>query len=364
MASFEKRQLQRVRYWQEQMLRSDDLNAQNADTAQHRWWHNRALHNAYGVYQGLVVAGVEVGGTLIAAAVSAGVAYDCCGRELILEAQQTVPLPVVASGEAVVFSLLISYATSCGARLQGSDGLCLSDAAVPAGKGTVSLSWIRSDRMNPRAGVSLTQLEFTRGGGRSLSPKFLPPSARALARPDIANGATLPSNTKWAPWVIEVGEHFELRTITSQLTVGVQARVDTSDAGFTQTPSYSAWLAGALLDSSTGQLPPHLFTSIDEESATGFTFRMWAAPPSQSVLAGATATIVRSVAELPVSGGAQGLQAFTIFAKRQKLSIRWLGVQMEAPAPFVPLQMRTSKRLLLPVLFEQTQRPVPSTEVL
>jgi hypothetical protein len=55
MSVFEKRPLERVRYWQGQMLRSADFRAQSADTAQHRWWHNRALHNAYGVYRGCLL---------------------------------------------------------------------------------------------------------------------------------------------------------------------------------------------------------------------------------------------------------------------------------------------------------------------
>src|SRR5439155_6053236 len=51
MASTEKRNLERVRYWQGQMLRSRDFNDIHATEEQRRWWHNRALHDAYGIYQ-------------------------------------------------------------------------------------------------------------------------------------------------------------------------------------------------------------------------------------------------------------------------------------------------------------------------
>ena len=51
MSQTEKRKLERVRYWQGQMLRSRDFNDMHAVEEQRRWWHNRALHNAYGVYQ-------------------------------------------------------------------------------------------------------------------------------------------------------------------------------------------------------------------------------------------------------------------------------------------------------------------------
>src|SRR5262249_23851380 len=51
----EQRDLERLRYWQGQMLRSRDFRDQAAQQAELRWWHNRALHNAYGVVAGLGV---------------------------------------------------------------------------------------------------------------------------------------------------------------------------------------------------------------------------------------------------------------------------------------------------------------------
>jgi hypothetical protein len=48
-------ELQRLRYWQGQMLRSRDLRDQVATEAQLRWWHNRALHNVFGVASGFEV---------------------------------------------------------------------------------------------------------------------------------------------------------------------------------------------------------------------------------------------------------------------------------------------------------------------
>src|SRR5690606_23425466 len=46
---------ERQRYWHGQLLRSTDLGDQLVQEAQLRWWHNRAIHNAYGVVAGLVV---------------------------------------------------------------------------------------------------------------------------------------------------------------------------------------------------------------------------------------------------------------------------------------------------------------------
>src|SRR5215472_16477607 len=89
MARLEKRKLDRFQYWQGQKLKSRDFRDIQADTAQHRWWHNRALHNAYGIYKGF---GVSVS-TDPFVEVRPGVAYDCFGRELILQTTQTVSIP-------------------------------------------------------------------------------------------------------------------------------------------------------------------------------------------------------------------------------------------------------------------------------
>jgi hypothetical protein len=42
-------EIERLRYWQGQKLRSRDFRDQMEMAAQLRWWHNRALHQAFGV---------------------------------------------------------------------------------------------------------------------------------------------------------------------------------------------------------------------------------------------------------------------------------------------------------------------------
>src|SRR5256885_15198605 len=82
------REIERLEYWEGQLLRSGDFAAaQNADN-QRRWWHNRALHNAYGVSLGLNVT--QEGDRLL---VECGIAYDCEGRELIVPGAARVRLP-------------------------------------------------------------------------------------------------------------------------------------------------------------------------------------------------------------------------------------------------------------------------------
>jgi len=89
MSAPDRPELQRLRYWQGQMLRSRDFRDQAAIEAQLRWWHNRALHNAFGV-----VEGMEVTQDASSVMVGRGLAYDCFGRELILVQEESIAVPV------------------------------------------------------------------------------------------------------------------------------------------------------------------------------------------------------------------------------------------------------------------------------
>src|SRR4030095_3370535 len=86
-------ELERLRYWHGQRLRSRDFRDQTAIEAQLRWWHNRALHNTFGVSLGLRVSPVPASGSLTAVRVTCGLAYDCFGRELILQDTREIPVP-------------------------------------------------------------------------------------------------------------------------------------------------------------------------------------------------------------------------------------------------------------------------------
>src|SRR3954471_19723641 len=82
--------LQRQIYRQGQLLRSADLSDGLADGAQLRWWHNRALHTAFGVAAGLV-ATINGAGTRVR--IGPGLAYDAFGRELLLWEPATLAIP-------------------------------------------------------------------------------------------------------------------------------------------------------------------------------------------------------------------------------------------------------------------------------
>ncbi len=350
MDAFEKRRLQRVRYWQGQMLRSTDFRDQNADTAQHRWWHNRALHDAYGVYQGLTVSAVNAGGALSAISVAPGLAYDCFGRELLLESQQTVALPTNVPAQPVTMALLIGYSAGQDCRPHSNDEICWTTMGSQP-SGTVEFFWKPADQVTVRDGVPLAQVMYQQSGGRMLKHEFVPPGARPIARAAIASGATLPETTVWMPWTIDSTNLPSERVPI----VGVRTRVDTSEAGFSGTPCYFAWLAGPLFNRDKKLLLPNMFASVDEESATGFTFRMWF-PPSRQMLAreiGATALASDGVTVISAPLWGEAFGNFARFARQQKLYIQWLACQMPAALPYLPLRLRLLNQSLLPQVLQK-----------
>jgi hypothetical protein len=337
------------------MLRSGDFREQSADTAQHRWWHNRALHNAYGVYQGLNASAIMSGGMLTGVSVAAGVGYDCFGRELIVDSPQTVPLPVNLPPYPTMV-LLIRYEAEQDCQPQAIEEICWTTSHTQ-GASTVSFNWLPLDRVQLRDGVPLGQVIYDDKGGRTLNATFVPPGARPIARPGIATGATLPATTAWKPWTIDVPMQSPAGgpPVQRPLTIGVQASINTSAAGFTQTPCYFAWLAGPLFNANSRQLLPDMFSSLTNESANGFTFRMWFPPAKQNnviLIASTPAASTTSTTGVQVIRDAND---FYPFARRQKLYVQWVACQTPPTLPFVPLRLRILNELLLPLVLQKVE---------
>lgn len=209
-------EFERQRYWQGQTLRSRDLNDQLAVEDEMRWWHNRALHQAYGVVKGLEVS-VPLNNRRC---VSPGIAYDCYGRELRL-----LSPTFVADHEATgkeVWTLLIRYRER--SRTCDQLGSPLSQE--------VEFIWKLSCQVNIRDGVPIKEISA------SGDETFLPPNSRPLARPLIERGSTVAGKTDWRSWNVILPNEASAH--------GIEVSIDTSVAGFTNTPCYFAWLHGGL----------------------------------------------------------------------------------------------------------------------
>ncbi|HEX5084986.1 MAG TPA: hypothetical protein VFY40_23345 [Blastocatellia bacterium] len=274
MSGSENRDLQRLRYHQGQTFLSADLRDQQRIESRLRAWHNRALHNTFGVAQGLGAAlAVSPGSTNNQVIVETGLAYDCFGRELLLQRRKTILFPPEVD-EAL---LLIRHKDD--RRIPRP--IDLSGACLPESErlidGEVEFIWKPAKSVTVRDGVPIARALPDSGAGSTLEldPDFTPPLSRPLARPRIAQGSTIPGATSWEVWRLSPRAGF------TGGVAGLQVRIDTSSAGFTSTddlsaPAYFASLQGPLtkLDNSKKIESGGVYLShIDEISVDGFTFR-------------------------------------------------------------------------------------------
>jgi hypothetical protein len=322
MARLEKRKPERVRYWPGQLLKSQDFRDIAAVEAQRRWWHNRALHNAFGVAAGLSCT-LQPAASPTGLLVSPGIAYDVSGREVALEQQITVPFPPVSQDFTGTLRLLISYRPPRGRRDEDAE-ICFGAKAPD----TPEFSWRTEEMVRPADGVPLAAVSLS-GGKFKSAGLSLANAAQPIARPLMAAGATVPGNTPWEAWA--AGLMFGESQRVLPAPIGVQTRIDTSAAGFTRIPCYFASVQGPVWDARLRQLAPAIFPSIAEESITGFTFRLWLQMPSFSILQVAGPDTAEFEVEEPGFRFVTDPADFVEFAQRQGLFVSWTGCQMLDP---------------------------------
>lgn len=217
-----------------QLLTADDLTtAQDLDTGLRRL-HHRMLHG-WGIASGLTVAGrrgqaeVDIG---------AGYALDRVGRELVVPDRLPMPVPPVAGGPdggPRPFALVLRWTDDEDAAVVDRPGSCGTRGAVRRSDAP-TLSWVAPGSV--RAGLDIVLAEIRVQSCRLVDPPD--PTRRRLLNPPptpyTATGLTVAGETDWrvvadhggAPW-------------------GLAVTVDTSEAGFGDTPSYLARIAGGRL---------------------------------------------------------------------------------------------------------------------
>ena len=250
---------ERLRYWQGQTLRSLDFRDQATFDLRLRRLHNRALHGVSGVSFGLGVTAVTGDSTVLDLA--CGVAYDGCGRELIVQRARRVAVP---EGPAwlILRARPSAAPSSC---CVASDPACLTEDARYLEQDTEVL-WDPIGSATPVSGIVLAR--FTDTG---LDTSFRPRQARALTRPRLARGQTVRGNTPWQPWTIDEPDG---KGGFLQRVVGVETRIDTSAAGFTRTPCYFARLDSFEWDLATSEFAPAFFPQVADATVDGFTFKL------------------------------------------------------------------------------------------
>jgi hypothetical protein len=263
-------QLERVRYWQGQLLASIDLQTQMRTVAELRRQHNRAVHGAYGIAIGLTTRDIQDG----ALALSCGLAYDCSGRELMVPVNRNVPLPspVITAPHL----LILAYDA-----ILGDATLAWQPQGAPVSTGGVALARILPGIPHPL-----------------LDDTFRSVIARPLARPHLASGETVRGDTAWESWV------------ESGISVGVQSLIDTSAAGFTTTPNY---FAEAVTDNPTADFVPAWFASIADPAPGSFKLRLFMRRITREAFD--ILDLKSQAANTPSVGGKISLKSSNVFAK-------------------------------------------------
>jgi hypothetical protein len=293
------------------MLLSSDLRDQQRIESELRAWHNRALHNTFGVAQGFGAGlAVSPGSTNSQVIVETGLAYDCFGRELLLQRRKTILFP---PGVDETLLLIRHKDDRRIPRPIDLSGVC-SPESERLIDGEVEFVWKPAKSVTVRDGVPIARALPDSGSGSTLEldPDFTAPLSRPLARPRVAHGATIPGATPWEIWQLAPRARF------TGGVASLQVRIDTSSAGFTSTddlsaPAYFASLQGPLtrLDGSKKVESGGVYLShIDEISVDGFTFRFL------------IAVLNSQGGELKLAPDARA------FLQQHEIYVSWLGIEL------------------------------------
>jgi len=310
-----KPEIQRIRYKKGQLFASRDLRDDHIIAATLRWLHNRALHDAYGVNRGMTVTRIDEYGNpvnqdvdFVALEISEGLAYDCFGRELILYEPRRISLPSVPPNSKTIMTLLVYYKdTATFPKKNSVEGSCIPGELPPLLEQPEFL-WKPESLVELIDGVAIARINFDELGNPSLSKEdSKAPISRPLAKQYIASGTTIPGNTAWEKWTVT-------KEIKERL-VGIQARINTSTAGFTETPCYFAWLQQASLWNEVDQnnYLAH-FENIYDPTPTEFTFRIFLLPIDVG-----HAKSIRLQENI--------INNFLEYFREHKLFVSWLGIQ-------------------------------------
>jgi hypothetical protein len=303
--------VERLRFWRGQQLKSRDVNDAGAGEEERRWWHNRAVHDAYGVVAGLAVqpgTATEPG-----VRVHPGLAYDSYGREIVVVETVGVSPPGSAGRDPkAAWFLVLRAKDAAGCGGHGATGSSPGD-----------LGWLRASRVGVADGVALARgvwVEVGEGLVFRADPGFSTLRARPFARPRLGRGHTAPGATAWRPWTEILGSSAGSDRLVTTAR-GIEVTIDTSAAGFARTPCYFAWLQGGLW-----QVPHRLALTvplfrITREARDQLTFSLW--DPT---------AVGSAVITSAVSQGAEAAIARLLSLARQRLYVCWLGIETDRHA--------------------------------
>jgi hypothetical protein len=214
-------------------------------------------------------------------------------------------LPEIGRGPVSRATLIVRYKESS-TSLARPDASCGCSAPEEP-----DFVWVVGRNIDPALGVPLARLIYQSSDhAPTLEEGFLFPTSRPFARPRVGSGATVPGDTRWEPWVENIPL---LKEPVSSL--GMQVTVDTSAAGFTETPCYFAWLGGMLWDRSNVEFFPAPLAHVDREETGRFRFRLWLPP------------FVLALGARLREANSEFADEFINYARAHGLHVCWVGIQ-------------------------------------
>jgi hypothetical protein len=262
--------LERPAFFDGQLLEAADLTAVGEHQRALRWLHNRSLHG-WGVVRGAAVSGKRGDR---AVEVSAGYALDCLGRELLLPAPVTLPIPPVPRGPdglPATYYLTISYQEDDALPMLESRGGVCAEGGVVRRPEEARLRWQSPFDSDPatryRRGfdVVLAVIQVENCRLIAAPSSSLRREIAAALKPFIMAGTTPETETDW-----------RLYPPTGANVLGVETTVDTASAGFASTPLYTAHVLGAR-NVGTANPPKYMidgYASVEAPTASSFVLRV------------------------------------------------------------------------------------------
>jgi hypothetical protein len=294
----------RVTYRDGQLLTAQDLRDDKRRIDRLRWLHNRYLHDTWGIALGFEVKKPDSEGKAVV--VGPGFAMDDSGRELLLAEGLHLTVPDVKGPQK--FVLTLSYQEDAAFR-DRSDlaALCVGGGLDP-GIERPQITWRQPEDVRFGPQVPLVQVKVVDRAIQGELDSRVRRNARPLVRPHIGWGTTEAGRTGWRIW--QEGE---------QENLGLEAVVDTSEAGFSHTPFYFAVLHG---DFSNPALEPPLSPTDLWPAGSKPTF----SPDAISFITGATKESFKYHV-IAVKGLPSDEFVGSTKAEERGWSISWLGIE-------------------------------------
>jgi hypothetical protein len=223
----------RPHFYDGQALTAADLNAVQDYHRELLWLHQRTLHGS-GIASGFAVTGAKGDKSVT---VAPGYAIDAQGRSIVLDSPRVLDIPSVVSdsaGKAVPYYLAVSYIDDDQQATTTRVGTCGSSGAVRLDDAP-RLAWQSANA----TGQDIVLCAITIQNCKLTGPVDLSPQRSALPerQPFVYAGQRTPVKGEWGVWRAGDADDAPL--------LGLRLDVNTSEAGFVNTPRYQATIVGS-----------------------------------------------------------------------------------------------------------------------